>query len=131
MNTNADLTIYNKRLNPITGKTEYQRTAVYGVHWYTNQKTTVIESGLKSADEYKIRVPLESLDGYIAPQEYRALEDTAGVWTVENGDLFLRGACEKDITKPSELQGLNPGQVLSWSDNRRGISPHIRIGGGA
>lgn len=131
MITNADMTIYNKKINPSTGKTEYHRTVICGVHWYTKQKTDVGENGLVSADEYKIRIPLESLTRYVLPEEYKAAEDVTDMWTAENGDLFVKGVCDKDIEKLSDLQGLNHGQVLSYSDNRFGSLPHIRIGGGA
>lgn len=128
MTTNADITIYNAWLNPSLNKKIYRRTVIRDVHWYTNQKTTVGEGGLRSADEYKIRIPLESCDGYRPPDEYR--NDPDGHWTVENGDLFVRGILDLEICKASELARYHPGQVLSWSDNRHGNQPHIRIGGG-
>nr|DAU84165.1 MAG TPA: hypothetical protein [Caudoviricetes sp.] len=129
MITNADLTLYHIWLSPETQKKEYRRTIIRNIHWYTNQKTTVGDGGLRSADEYKIRIPLESCNDYLPPEAYRKNPD--GHWTVDNGDLFVRGELELDIEKASELSGYHPGQVLSWSDNRRGSLPHIRIGGGA
>ena len=131
MITNADITIYNRKANPDTRKMEYCRTIVKGVHWYAEQKTTVTDNGLKSADVHKIRIPAESLTGYLPAEEYAALPwgEREQHWTIENGDLFASGAVSTDITKPSQLAGLRFGQVLSWSDNRRGMNPHIRIGG--
>ena len=128
MITNADITLYHACMNPETRKKEYRRTVIRNVHWYTNQKTAVGDGGLRSSDEYKIRIPLESCEGYLPPEEY--LKSPDGYWTVENGDLFVKGICQADIDKPSELSKYHPGQVLSWSDNRFGSLPHIRIGGG-
>ena len=74
MLTNADITIYNRKRNPETKKMEYCRTILKGVHWYTEQKVTVGENGLKSADLYKIRVPMDNRrNHYLAPGEYTAL----------------------------------------------------------
>lgn len=128
MITNADLTLYHIWINPETRKKEYHRTVVRNVHWYTDQKTALGDGGLKSADEYKIRIPLESCTGYLPPMEYKGT--TEGSWTIENGDLFVCGVVDLEIEKASELSVYHPGQVLSWSDNRRGSLPHIRIGGG-
>lgn len=127
MLTNAEITLYHAYADPKTKRKEYRRTVIPRVHWFTNQKTTVESDGLKSADEYRIRIPAEACAGYLPPDQYR--NNPAGHWTIENGDFFVRGICEKEIEKPSDLALLHPGKVLSWSDNRRGITPHIRIGG--
>lgn len=133
MITNADITIYNRKANPETKKMEYCRTILRNVHWHTDQKVTV-DKGLQSADMYKIRVPVRNREEpYLTPEEYAALPfgGHAGFWTTENGDLFVKGATDQDIDKPSDLEGrhLIVGKVQSHSDNRRGGQPHIRIGG--
>ena len=126
MLTNADITLYHACADPEQKRKIYRRTVIHGVHWFTNQRTTV-NDGLKSADEYRIRIPQEACAGYLPPGQYRSSHE--GHWTIENGDLFVRGVCELDIEKASDLALLHPGKVLSWSDNRRGVTPHIRIGG--
>ena len=134
MITNADITIYNRKRNPETKKMEYCRTILKGVHWYTDQKVTVGENGLKSADVYKIRVPMDNReDNYLTPEKYAALPwgEHTKYWTIENGDLFIKGEVELEITKPSDLESPHSpwGTVVSYSDNRFGGLPHIRIGG--
>ena len=57
MITNADVTIYNKRVDKKTRQTVYVRTVLRDVHWYTDQKVSVCDKGLNSADVIKIRVP--------------------------------------------------------------------------
>lgn len=135
MIVNTDITIFNRKANPETRKMEYCRTILYGVHWYTDQKTAVTDHGLKSGDIYKIRIPMKNREGYIPPVEYAVLpwEKRQDYWTVENGDLFVKGVVNTGITKLSELyaQHHEIGQVYSYSDNRFGLNPHIRIGGGA
>ena len=128
MITNADVTIYNKRVDKKTRQTVYVRTILRDVHWYTNQKVSVGDKGLNSADVIKIRVPTEERQEiFVEPTEYARLEDTAGYWTAANGDLI-----EDEITRDTELKsrGYLAGVILSHSDNRRGSIPHIRIGGG-
>lgn len=135
MITNADMTIYNVKTNKQTRLPEYFPTEITGVHWYTDQKVQVDEKGLNSADMYKIRIPEgQGISGkrYVPPSEYAAMMDISGVWTIQNGDLFVRGTVADQITKASELLEKYPdtsGKVVSWSDNRFGSQPHWRIGG--
>lgn len=135
MITNADVTIYNVKVNKVTRLPEYHRTQIQGVHWYTDQKTQVDDKGLHSADIYKIRIPADAdTNGkhYVTPAEYVAADDVSGFWTIQNGDIFVCGLNEADIAKASDILSKHPdsaGRVISWSDNRFGSLPHWRIGG--
>ncbi len=84
---NAEVTIYNRKVNPDTRKVEYFGH-VSPCHYYCENKVITGDKGdggLKHADVFKIRIPAEYLDGYVAPDEYAKLpyspEMTA--WTVE------------------------------------------------
>lgn len=136
MITNADLTIYNRKLNPDTRQYTWHRTELPGIHWYTDQKVQIFagDKGLASADLIKIRVPTDARDKpYLPPEEYAALPygGHTEYWTAENGDLFVRGIIQEEIAKESDLQNKHyvVGKVMSYSDNRLGRNPHIRIGG--
>lgn len=136
MITNADITIYNRKLNPETRQYVWDRTVIQGVHWYTDQKVQILagDKGISSADLYKIRIPEGSFPrGYLPPQEYAALPfgERTKHWTVENGDLFVQGIVPDEIEKESELAKKHyvVGKVMSHSDNLFGLNPHIRIGG--
>lgn len=133
MITNADITIYNQKSNPVTKLTEYVRTQIRNVHWYTDQKTSVDQSGVHSADIYKIRVPEESVTDrkFLDLSEWKQSEDTDGYWTIQNDDLVVRGLVDDDIRQASDLLNKYPyvARVNSFSDNRRGNNPHFRIGG--
>ena len=136
MITNADLTIYNKRrVDRITGRTVYFPTQITGVHFYTQQKVRITdESGVASADIYKIRIP-ESADAqgkrYIDADQYKKLsdEEALGYWTISNDDLFGKGLLGMFEKESDFLKQQYTGKVLSFSDNRRGGLPHWRIGG--
>ena len=133
MITNADITIYNQKSNPVTKLTEYVRTQIRNVHWYTDQKTSVDQSGVHSADIYKIRVPEESVTDrkFLDHSEWKQSEDTDGYWTIQYDDLVVRGLVDDDIRQASDLLNKYPyvARVNSFSDNRRGNNPHFRIGG--
>lgn len=137
MITNADITIYNHRIDPATRQTVYVRHVIQDVSWYASVNVSAASGGLAGSDVYKIRIPPEALadgqpalDAYRPAPEYADLKDTDGVWTVQNGDYFCRGE-GPEITKPSDLENAHAqyGQVKSWGDNRRGGLPHIRMEG--
>lgn len=127
MQTNASLTIYNRVPNVEKKCFEYKKHFIPEVHFFTDQKVEVGDVGLKSADVYKIRIPGESLDGY-APSNEPLLAEK---WTIEKDDLFVLGDGPAQIEGKAELTRMHKpyGMVKSWSDNRRGRNPHIRIGG--
>lgn len=135
MITNASLTIYNRKMNPATKQYVYKRTEIPEIHWYTDQKVQIMagDKGLASADLYKIRIPANQTDKFLPANEYAALTfgEETDYWTVENGDLFVRGIVTDEITKESDLKSKHYiyGKVMSYSDNRSGGIPHIRIGG--
>ena len=135
MITNADVTIYNHRIDPVTRKAVYIKHVMQDVSWYVSIDVSASSGGLVGGNVY--RIPPEALadgqpalDTYRPAQEYASLENIDGVWTAQNGDYFCRGE-GPEITKPSDLETAHVlyGQVKSWGDNRRGGLPHIRIEG--
>lgn len=130
MITNADMTIYNRVPDKKNKCFVYKAHYIPAVSFYTDQKVITGGTEVKSADIYKIRIPAESLGGYLPPDEF-ARDPDAG-WSVENEDLFVIGK-HGDITGIADLAKLHRpyGKVNSWSDNRRGGQLHIRIGGSA
>lgn len=96
-------------------------------------KVSVGDTGLNSADVYKIRIPdnVGNADLYLPPEEYAALENPSGHWTIQNDDHIVLGVCDLKIERPAELQAIRllHCKVTSWSDNRFGGLPHWRIGG--
>lgn len=125
MITNADITIYNKYYDRTICTDQYKRTVIHGVNWHGGQKVTVGDNGLMSADAYTVRIPLSSASSgkeFILPEEFAKLDDTAlnGFWTLQNGDLILRGIGE-EIIQPKEITEKSECFIVTgWSDNRRG-----------
>lgn len=96
MITNADMTLYNQIPGP-DGPT-WQRTQIRGVFWEDGKKVSVGEAGLVSADLTVIFIPFEHATGYLRPVEFQRAEDRAGHFTLNNGDLVVRGLVGFELT---------------------------------
>lgn len=135
MNTNTDITIFNKWYNPEKRLDEWHRTQISGVNWYGGQSVTVGDKGLMTADTYKVRIPLASApDGktFVCSNKYKskAKDALAGCWTLQNGDCIARGLIDTDITQLKEIAA-EYFIITGWSDNRRGspYTQHWKIDG--
>jgi len=129
----ANITIYNRKLNSTTKVYEFHPTQISGVNWYTDQKATVTDGGLKSADIYKVRIPEENspIGIYVDDKTYQAKSDVTGYWTIQKDDLVVLGLVSDSITSQADLtkKYSQVFKVNSYSDNRHGGLPHWRIGG--
>ena len=63
MITNADITIYNHRIDPATRQTAYARHVVQDVSWYASINVSAASGGLAGGDVYKT-VSYTHLDVY-------------------------------------------------------------------
>lgn len=133
MITNADITIYNHKYNKNTRLDDWIRTVIRGVHFYEDNKVAVGDKGLNGAKLCKIRIPgdVECDRSYISDDEYFAAADVSQYWTLQDGDIVVRGVCNIEIEKPADLKSLHVKyyKINSWADNRFGGQPHWRIGG--
>nr|WP_304058350.1 DUF6751 family protein [Enterocloster clostridioformis] len=130
MLTNADITIYNSFLAPESRMRVWHRTMIKGVWFHVDNKVSLTDGGLASADAYKVRIPVHADFGgsqYVPPDEYVGAGDT---WTLKNDDYIVKGI-GPDIEKPADLQkeSRTAFKVTSWSDNRHGGLKHWRVGG--
>lgn len=135
MLANAVITIFNRFPKREEKKFVYVPHVIPRAWFYTNQKSSVGERGLSSADEYKIRIPYEECKQWLPENDFKELANTKGRWTVQNGDFFLVGNWNKGEVKgieeiKKEFSG-TVGKVFSHSENFFGSSKHIRIGGGS
>lgn len=135
MLTNASLTIFNRFPDSQSRKFVYIPHYIPNVWFHTDQKISVGDGGLKSADVYKIRVPYSECVDWMPPNDFADLAAPEGKWTVQNGDFFAVGKWSgievsgiEEIKK--EFSG-TVGRINSHSENFFGSLKHIRIGGGA
>ena len=91
MITNATITIFNRVPDKVSKKFVYVPHVIQRVWFHTKQKSRRRGNGLKSADEYQIRIPYSECGDWITSNDFLQLEDPSKNWTVQNGDLFIVG----------------------------------------
>lgn len=138
MLANADITIYNKWYNRAARSDEWHRTQILGVEWYGGQAVTVSDKGLQTADTYTVRIPAASAPSgraFALPKDWAAASsgNLAQFWTLQAGDIVVRGLVDDDIDKATDVTGKYSEcfAVTGWRDNRRGSPPvqHWRVDG--
>ncbi len=135
MLTNSSLTIFNRFPDRQSRKFVYIPHYIPNAWFHTDQKVSVGDGGLKSADVYRIRIPYSECAEWLPSNDFADLTDPGGKWTVQNGDFFIVG--EWSGKKVSGIEEMKKefsgvvGRINSHSENFFGSSKHIRIGGGA
>lgn len=128
------ITVFNAKLNPDTGSDDYLATVISGVSWFCEIVSNVDSSGLKSANKFTIRIP-ETADfsgkAYTAPREYAGAADVGRLFTLQNGDIIVRGAVEDPAARPAVLhKQYEAFTVLGVTDSRRARNaPHWKVVG--
>ena len=115
------ITVFNAGLDENTGYDVYTPTVITGVSVFCEIASTVDSSGLKAANMFKIRIPVDadfSGKTYVTPAEYAV--NSRRRFTLQQGDIIVRGK-EKTAMNPAALQQ-KYGEiitVLGVTDNRR------------
>lgn len=123
MITNKSITIYNRLYDSESRLDTWKHTFIGDVSFYADNKVALDTDGLSSADVYKIRIPGET-PGYVESDKYTGAK---GTWTLQKDDYIVLGKGAA-IETPKDLEA-GAIRINSFSDNRRGATPHIRIGG--
>ncbi len=148
MITNVDAVIvFNGRTDKATRRKIYIPTVIRGVSYVEGKGSKVADNGVWSDDvQYKIRVPLIAVvqdnRKYMRDLNYAKLdnEEAAKYWTIQKGDLVVRGEYagdspllgEDEISAYAKEQGLDLISVTEYADDTSGGSlytRHWRIGG--
>lgn len=131
---NETITIFNKRLADETGYDVYIPTVIQGVSWFCEIASTVDASGLKAANKFIIRIPIDadySGKSYVEPVDYGD-SDAEQCFTIGNGDIIVKAAVIDSGLKPADLQDMfgDVVTVLGVTDNRRTANaPHWKVVG--
>lgn len=148
MITNVDaVTVFNGRTDKATRRKIYTPTVIRGVSYVEGKGSKVADNGVWSDDvQYKIRVPLIAVvqdnREHMRDLNYAKLdnEEAAKYWTIQKGDLVVRGEYagdspllgEDEISAYAKEQGLDLIRVTEYADDTSGGSlytRHWRIGG--
>ena len=109
------ITIINQRYDQEEGFTVYRKTIVRGASWYGSLKSTVDPSGLKAANQYTVRIPIDADFGgktYVNPVTYKgASDEQSGIsftplalHITDVGPLYERGLPETSVSiQPASL----------------------------
>jgi len=123
------VTLYNALYDQDAGYDTYKRTVLSGVSWFARTQTTVSgDGGLLAANEVTLRIPGELCDGYVTPKEYQG---GAGTWTLQPGDLIVKGEGPEATMRPADLQKAYPDMmtIVGTTDNRGSRGAHIKVVG--
>ncbi len=95
---NADITIYNRYYDNITGMDKYQRTVIEGVNWQGKTHATVSNNGLLLANSTLIFI--DKLDNYVSPKRFKKLSDAErpNYFTFAENDRIVKSKVDFEIT---------------------------------
>lgn len=129
------ITLYTHWTNPADRSREkWIRAPINGVSFYGRQAVSVSGSGLNTADQYTVRIPVSSMPpGYLPPDAF-SRSAVPGGWTLQNGDVIVKGTVADEIVKGiTEItrKYVDCFVITSVSDNRRGVPAmqHMRVEG--
>ncbi len=99
MRNNSDVTLFNKYIDAATRTEKYQRTQISGVLWENRKAANVIASGGNiAANQANIYIPYARGAAYKDPVAWQALVTKTGYWTLQDGDVVVRGLVSDAIT---------------------------------
>lgn len=109
---NADITIYNKYYDKVTGYDKYQRTVIKGVNWQSKRNATLtLANGLFVQDS--VLIFIDKLEGYVSPRTFKLLSDIdrPNHFTYGIGDKIVKGEIDFTVAgvKPYSLADLEKG----------------------
>ncbi len=114
------VTVYNKYTE--NGTEKWQRTVLKGVFWHSIKGAIARKTGVTSVDSLQLIIPMlakASRAAYSPPKEWAGLADKSGFWTLQSGDIVVKGVITKDIERSSkELQGLDDVLTITSVDTK-------------
>lgn len=93
MNTNTSMTLYNK----IAGTETYQRTVIVAVEWENRKAVNGMRSGALASNSARVFIPKSVGTNYLKPKAWQALTTKTGKWTLQEGDVIVKGAVMDEI----------------------------------
>lgn len=91
MLTNTPMTVYNKYL---VGRVEtWQRAQISDVHWEQRHA----REGNQDNDFTVVYIPFARGTNYLKPREWQALTSKSGSWTLQVGDVIVKGLVADEL----------------------------------
>jgi len=99
---NSDITIYNRYF--VNRVETYQRTVINNVVWQATKAVSGRSTGVMAANVALIMIPFALGTNYRKPKAWAAAR--TGKWTLQEGDVIVRGAITQEITTEYTLSEL-------------------------
>jgi hypothetical protein len=131
---NEVITLFNAKFESTADSDTYQRTVISGASWFGTVKSSVDKTGLNAANQFTIRIPVDAdTEGkaYIDVQGYTEAEDVSALFTLNEGDIIVRGVADAGL-RPAEIrkQYAEVITILAITDSsKRSNAPHWKVVG--
>ena len=93
---NCDITIYNKYL--VSRAEVFQRSVIRDVGWQATKAIMGTKAGALASNVATIFIPSVSHTEYRAPKAWQALVTKTANWTLQEGDVVVKGEVADTIT---------------------------------
>ena len=116
---NDTVTVYNKYTDNRVEK--WQRTVLIGVFWNSIKGAIMRKTGVASADSLQLLIPcnIRTNRAYKPPKEWARLEDKTNHWTLQSGDIVVKGNINYEVIKSSsELNQFDDCLKISSVDHK-------------
>jgi hypothetical protein len=109
--TNTNITVYNQYIDSSTRQPVFQRTQIgvagsFAVAWENRKAVNVLRSGLIHADSATVYIPLSCGANHLDPIAWLAAKH--GKWTLQAGDIIVKGLVTDEITALIPAHGTDP-----------------------
>lgn len=103
MMTNTSMTIYNRYVDPITRLDKWQKHNLNFVYWDASHGVS-ISKGMSQDSKLDVYIPrnMNYMTYYTDPMNFKL--NPVGNWTIQNGDIIVKGTITDEITKASDLE---------------------------
>lgn len=138
MTTNADITIFNKVLDPETRSDVFRPTVIRGVSIHMVLGSSSSKKNQDRLQDARIRIPITADTGgkkYVPSFRYKSVGGEGNIWTIQVGDLVVPHIADNiEVTRESDLWRNFDDVIVvkEYADNTtRGSDfvKHWRIGG--
>ena len=98
---NDVVTVYNKYTENKVEK--WQRTVLTGVFWNSVKGAVMRKTGVTSTDSLQLLIPCNTRSNraYKSPKEWASLVDKQSFWTLQSGDMVVKGDMSYEVIKSS------------------------------
>ena len=94
MINNTTMTIFNK----VSGTETYQRTVIPGdVQWENRKAANGMRTGALASNTARVFIPMSFGSDYLKPRAWQALVTSTGKWTLQEGDVIVKGTVADEI----------------------------------